>query len=290
MSPVKTSDRVRHPLSVSENLAVGSIAGALETCVQMPVLTYKFCLQEGRALPISPAGWYRGVAVQAGTVAPITALQFMINGFLQKLVLRGETRNLSDAEVMSTSAGAGAISAIVYSPVDLTTIQQQKLSLNPHQTIKHVMEQYGVGGLLRGFTACAWRESIYTAGYLGLSPVVTNHLNEIDKFEERPLAANIIGACLAGTAAALVTHPIDTVKTMVQADIESREYTSTRVAAQKLYKNEGFQAFFRGVVPRTVRTCGAFFICTTVRELAIDTKTDLIASGGWSLNESTQKV
>jgi len=281
MTAVTKKERIRHPLSISENLAVGSFAGALETCLQMPVLTYKFCLQEGRALPASPAAWYRGVAVQAGTVAPITALQFMINGFLQKLVLRGETRNLSDVEVMSTAAGAGAISAIVYSPVDLTTIQQQKLSLNPFHTVKHVTEQYGVGGLLRGFTACAWRESIYTAGYLGLSPVVTGHLNKIDSFEESPLAANVIGACLAGTAAALITHPIDTVKTMVQADIEGTLYSSTRAAALKLFKNEGFPAFFRGALPRTLRTCGAFFICTTVREFAIDTKTELIESGRW---------
>jgi hypothetical protein len=56
----------RIPLSPLENLAVGAAGGALETCLQMPILTYKFCLQEGRALPTSMTGWYRGVGVQAG--------------------------------------------------------------------------------------------------------------------------------------------------------------------------------------------------------------------------------
>jgi hypothetical protein len=36
--------------------------------VNMPVKTYKFCAQEGRALPKSVAGWFRGVGVQAGEV------------------------------------------------------------------------------------------------------------------------------------------------------------------------------------------------------------------------------
>lgn len=36
--------------------------------MNMPVKTYKFCAQEGRALPKSVAGWFRGVGVQAGEV------------------------------------------------------------------------------------------------------------------------------------------------------------------------------------------------------------------------------
>jgi hypothetical protein len=69
----------RVPLSPLENLAVGALGGALETCLQMPIITYKFCVQEGRALPRNASGWYRGVFVQASTVAPITAIQFMVN-------------------------------------------------------------------------------------------------------------------------------------------------------------------------------------------------------------------
>ena len=41
----------------------------------MPILTFKFCKQEGRPMPTSVGGWYRGVGVQAGTVAPITAIR-----------------------------------------------------------------------------------------------------------------------------------------------------------------------------------------------------------------------
>lgn len=264
-----------------ENLAVGSFSGALETCIQMPILTYKFCLQEGRALPTNTAGWFRGVAVQAGTVAPITAIQFAVNGVLQSIVksYRGNgstSYNLTDMEVIGTAAGAGALSALVYSPVDLTTIQQQKLSMNPYQTVQHLSGQYGVNGLFRGLLSCSVRESVYTAGYLGLSPVVTSHLKNTDTFHGHPLASQIAGACVAGVFAAFITHPIDTAKTVIQADIGAKDYPNARIALTRLFQEQGIGSLYRGAVPRTLRIIGAFFVCTTIQDFAINYKTDMV--------------
>jgi solute carrier family 25 2-oxodicarboxylate transporter 21 len=273
--------KIRTPLSPTENLAVGAFGGALETCLQMPILTYKFCLQEGRLLPSTVSGWYRGVGLQAGTVAPITAIQFMANGILQKLVLgSSSSRSLTDAEMMATAAGAGAFSALVYSPVDLITIQQQKMDLNPWRTLKSVMGNYGVSGLYRGFLSCACREAVYTAGYLGLAPVITSRLlmednssNDNSFLRERPLAASIIAACTAGTIAAILTHPIDTAKTCVQSDMSATIWPTARDATSKLMQKGGIASLYRGMIPRTVRLCGAFFVCLMVRDFAIDFKT-----------------
>ena len=57
----------RPALSYYENLAVGVGGGCFETAALMPVLTWKFCAQEGRALPKLPhslgtiAPWYCAV-------------------------------------------------------------------------------------------------------------------------------------------------------------------------------------------------------------------------------------
>ncbi|KAG7354120.1 mitochondrial carrier protein [Nitzschia inconspicua] len=270
-----TSNNDRVALSSGENLAVGAFGGALETCLQMPVLTYKFCLQEGRPLPTNIPGWYRGVVVQAGTVAPITAIQFMFNGILQKALLRGNTqRSLSDGEVIAAAAGAGAISAIVYSPVDLLTIQQQKLHLNLWNTTRTLVENYGVSGMYRGFSACVAREALYTAGYLGLAPVITSRLvGQSDYLRERPLAASILGACAAGTLAAVTTHPIDTAKTCLQSDMDGTNWKNTFGTMKTLMSTGGIASLYRGMLPRTVRLCGAFFVCLMVRDAAIEYKT-----------------
>ena len=284
-TPAMTEQRVRIPLSPIENLAVGAFGGALETCLQMPILTYKFCLQEGRSLPKSLAGWYRGIAVQAGTIAPITAIQFAANGFLQKMVLSfssggteeaSASRELTDIETMSTAAGAGAISACVYSPVDLITIQQQKMQLSPWNTMQRIVQSYGTGSLFRGFASCAVREAVYTAGYLGLAPVITVHLVGEGKngvFSGNTFLSGIAGSCIAGTTAALLTHPVDTAKTCIQSDMTGKTWSSARAAMLKLMTDSGVGSLYRGFVPRTIRLCGAFFVCTMVRDLAIEAKT-----------------
>jgi hypothetical protein len=283
----KQQQQQRIPLTRTENLAVGAVGGALETCLQMPVLTYKFCLQEGRALPTSIPGWYRGVAVQASIVAPITAIQFMCNGILQNAFLSLRSRNdnntvdgtttnpapLSDGETILAAAGAGAISAIAYSPVDLLTIQQQKLQLDLWGTTKTVVQQYGFSGLYRGFYASVGREALYTAGYLGFAPVITaRSVNDAQYLSDRPLMASIVGACTAGTLAAITTHPIDTAKTCIQSDMTGTTWTSTIGTMQTLVRVGGISSLYRGMVPRTVRLCGAFFVCLMVRDGAMKTR------------------
>ena len=62
------SHNVKATLSPAENLIIGAFGGAVETSVQMPILTWKFCSQEGRAFPTTVGGWYRGVFVQAGKI------------------------------------------------------------------------------------------------------------------------------------------------------------------------------------------------------------------------------
>uniref|UniRef100_A0A7S2AAG0 Mitochondrial carrier protein n=1 Tax=Trieres chinensis TaxID=1514140 RepID=A0A7S2AAG0_TRICV len=269
----------RATLSPIENLGVGAFGGALETCLQMPVLTYKFCLQEGRPLPKTFTGWYRGLAVQAGTVAPITAIQFATNGALQGALLKmspGRTE-LSDVETMCAAAGAGAISAAVYGPVDLVTIQQQKMGLSPWQTVRRLVQSHGATSLFRGLASCAVREAVYTGGYLGLAPVITTRLAADGRFGEalsdRPLAAGIVGACVAGTTAAVLTHPVDTAKTCVQSDMGGGSWGSATSAIPKLVRTGGIASLYRGIIPRTVRLCGAFFVCMMIREGAIEYKT-----------------
>ncbi len=197
-----------------------------------------------------------------------------INGLLQRaLLLRGgdESRSLTDMEIVASAAGAGAISAVLYTPVDLITIQQQKLVLKPVETARYIIEKHGYTGLFRGFSSCAIREALYSAGYLGLAPIFTYY---VSRREGSPsLAAGICGASLAGILVSTTTHPVDTCKTCVQSDMSGRTYPSALSAATVLYRQGGVSALFKGLIPRVTRICGAFFVCMTLRDIAIDYKT-----------------
>ena len=72
---------------------------------------------------------YRGVFVQAGSVAPLTAIQMVANGIIENFVSGGGKRALSDTETIGCAMGAGAVSALLYTPVDMINIHQQKLGM-----------------------------------------------------------------------------------------------------------------------------------------------------------------
>jgi hypothetical protein len=216
------------------------------------------------------------------TVAPITAIQFCANGVLQKLVrvvrpgtdeATASVRKLTDREMMLTSAGAGAISALVYSPVDLLTIQQQKLDKNLMDTGRILMKEYGLRGLYRGLGTCVAREVVYTAGYLGLAPVLTARLVKNSSLSDSPFLAGILGACIAGTAAGIITHPVDTVKTCIQSDMTGKEWSNFRSSTPILIRERGISSLFNGMIPRTIAICGSFFVCMTLQDLATEFKT-----------------
>jgi len=76
----------RPRLNDFESLLVGGIGGTLETSLQMPLITWKICVQEGRPYPKVLREWYRGVFINAGSLSPITAFQTFSNSVLQGVV------------------------------------------------------------------------------------------------------------------------------------------------------------------------------------------------------------
>ena len=266
--------RVRAQLSPAENLAVGAVGGTLETALQMPLITLKFATQEGRPLPARIPEWYRGVGIQAGTLAPITAFQVMVNGMLENIITGGK-RNLTDLESVGCAMTAGGCSATLYGPVDLIMIQQQRRQLGIGDTVRAITSGFGVrNGIFRGFYSTVVRESIYTGGYLGLAPVFAKAIKaNVDALKDNEFGAALAGSVVAGVISALLTHPADTAKTCMQADLECKTYPTARAAFMEHFQNRGITSLYKGGMWRTMRLCGAFFIVSTLREKFIQYKT-----------------
>ena len=240
----------------------------------MPLITFKICVQSGKPFPSGIGGWYRGVIAAAAPLAPITACQVAVNGAIERAVTGGD-RDLRDVERIGVAMAAGGVSSVLYSPVDLIVIQQQKKGLDsPFKAISAITSERGVAGLMRGFTACVVREAIYTAGYLGLAPIAKEYLvANHEHFRRNELQASIVGSCIGGTVAAMLTHPVDTAKTCFQSDMAGETYPNARTALRKVYAEGGVRALYGGGMARTARLCGAFFIINNVREYAVDWKT-----------------
>lgn len=224
--------------------------------------------------------------ISLGTIAPITSLQFCFNGLFHQVILSSRPNDctaLTKAESIMSALGAGVLTSFLIGPVDLITIQQQKLRASPFRTIQHLIGSYGVMSLFRGTGPTMMREAMYTSGYLGISPIITHHLmqknltssvseHQYPLFGNNPLLARMTGASIAGTLAAIITNPADCIKTCVQSDMTGDIYPNARRTLYKMYRGEvegGITRIWNGLGPRIVRFNVAFFIFLSFQELAI---------------------
>jgi hypothetical protein len=72
---------------------------------------------------------------------------------------------------------------------------------------------------------------------------------------------------MAGQLAAVVTHPADTIKTRMQANLGSPAFRTTAGTASHIISHDGFSALFSGLLPRAVRITCAVFILSECRDL-----------------------
>jgi hypothetical protein len=189
-----------------------------QVLILQPFNYAKNMVQQKQPISMSPAVMYRGVGANAVNMGSCTMIQFAVGGKLKQLVLGGETRNLSLAEEMTCGIGAGSVSALVGSPLELIMIQQQRKGGGTVATIKNILAS--PANIYRGFSGAVVRESLWTCGYLSIPPVVRRTLmeNYPEQFPNNN-QARVPAALLGGLFACYLTHPADTIKTCKFAEM-----------------------------------------------------------------------
>ncbi|CAL5225283.1 g8081 [Coccomyxa viridis] len=256
-------------LSPSDHTAIGAVAGSMEVLLMQPTIAIKNALQEGRPVPWSPKLLYRGLGVNLGSIAPITAIQFGVHRILE--AAQGE--EVSQLGQIGAATGAGAASSLVGCPAELLMIQQQKHGRPLMQEAQRIVAKYGPTGLYRGLTGTAIRETIYTGSYLGLCPVLQTYIDRTAFAREGPPGASLVVSGIStGLLASVVTQPIDTAKTRMQAFMDPKEhpeYATLRSTLQHLVKTQGLSGLWAGIVPRAGRISCAVIILQGVRSKLI---------------------
>ena len=205
-------------------------------------------VQQQQSISLSPAVMYRGVGANAVNMGSCTMIQFAVGGKLKQTVLGNDTRHLTLMEEMTCGIGAGSVSALVGSPLELVMIQQQRKGGGTVDTIKRIVSTGNIG---RGFTGAMIREALWTCGYLSIPPVVRRTL--MDTYPEQfPTnnQARVPAALLGGLFACYLTHPFDTIKTCMQGDIERTVYGSFTKTASSIWAESSLPGFYRGATFR----------------------------------------
>ena len=115
-------------------------------------------------------------------------------------------------------------------------------------------------GLYRGATACLLRDVPFSAIYF---PTYA-HLKK-DFFGESPqkklgVLQLLTAGAIAGMPAAYLTTPCDVIKTRLQVEARKGDATYNGLidCAKKVYRDEGFKAFFKGGPARILRSSPQF--------------------------------
>mmetsp|Transcript_5613 Transcript_5613/g.8633 ORF Transcript_5613/g.8633 Transcript_5613/m.8633 type:complete len:269 (+) Transcript_5613:100-906(+) len=253
-------------LNELQNATVGMTVGVIEVLLLQPFNYAKNMTQQKQPISLNPMTMYRGVGANCINMGSCTMIQFAIGGKLKNMITGGDnSKKLTIVQEMGTGIGAGTVSALVGSPLELIMIQQQRKGGSTLATIKNIATP---DNIMRGFSGAAVREALWTCGYLSIPPIVRGYLmeNHPDTFKTST-EARVPASLLGGLFACYLTQPFDTVKTCMQGDIERKTYGSFSQTAKKIYGESSIPGFYRGATFRYGRMVCAVFIMDTLKEM-----------------------
>lgn len=238
-------------LTPTENTVVGISSGTIEVMLLQPILYWKNASQQGLPFTLKPSYLYRGLAMSVTNMAVLTGVQFPLTGAVTRLATGGEDRRLSNTELVGTGFVGGALSGIICAPMELVMIQQQKFGSSLFKVPGQLVAAGGVSTMFRGLITSCGREGLFCAGYMGMGPGLSRELEE--GYELSPAVAKVAGAIGSALVAGTLSHPMDTIKTCMQGDVERSKFTTLSGTARTLYAENGAVGFFRGWHWRTMR-------------------------------------
>lgn len=225
----------------ARDTCIGMSAGAIEVIALQPMLYCKNATQQRLPLTLHPATLYRGVGASVGNMAMLTGLQYPVFTAIDRHA----------QWPLVSSFASGALSGLICAPMELVMIQQQRFGESIVHTPAHIVRNFGASGLMRGLAMSSGREACFTAGYLGLPDFLRRLLRT--RLDLEPTVAHVVATVGAGVCAATLSHPMDTIKTCQQGDIDGTRYRSVLQTARTLYRTDGIGRFFSGWTWRTGR-------------------------------------
>ncbi|XP_024371426.1 uncharacterized protein [Physcomitrium patens] len=223
-------------------------------------------------------GLYKGFTTSLiGTIPArsiyMTTLEFTKCHVTTLAKIFGGMSDPAAAAVANAAAGLTASFAaqFVWTPIDVVTqrlmVQGGRGGLSTDyrggiDAFRTILKQEGVQGLYRGFSlsvaTCAPSNALWWASYCvtqrSLWMSICNQRNQEEGYE--PSSLTIIGvqglsASLASGVSAVLTTPLDTIKTRLQVlKGECGRRPSVRWTLKTLIAEGGWKAFYRGIGPR----------------------------------------
>jgi len=207
-------------------------------------------------------GLYKGVVPNLVGNGAAWGIYFFLYSSLKSRYVVSE-KDMSNTQALVLATISGGICQVLTNPVWLVKVRLQS---QPHQAkeqysgmidaFRTILKEEGFKGFYRGITPALFGTShgaVQMAAYEKLKQWTIDRV-ESNGDEMGPGHYLVLGMA-AKAIASVATFPYQLVKTRMQVrDIHFHRQDSVTRTLKSVWKNEGMQGFYRGVVPATVRT------------------------------------
>ncbi|XP_019344338.1 mitochondrial 2-oxodicarboxylate carrier isoform X2 [Alligator mississippiensis] len=243
----------------SHQIAAGGSAGLVEICLMHPldVVKTRFQIQRGKTDPTN----YRSLGDCFRTISRTEGLFGFYKGILPPILAETPKRAVKTFAV--AGLGSGLTEAVVVNPFEVV-----KVSLQANRNVfteqpstfsqaRQIIKTNGLGfqGLNRGLTATLGRHGVFNMVYFGFYFNVKNII-PVNKDPTLEFLRKFGIGLVSGTIASIINIPFDVAKSRIQGPQPIPGETKYRTCFKTMatvYKEEGFLALYKGLVPKIMR-------------------------------------
>ncbi|XP_062325385.1 mitochondrial 2-oxodicarboxylate carrier isoform X1 [Osmerus eperlanus] len=263
----------------SHQIIAGGSAGLVEICLMHPldVVKTRFQIQRGTSEPHSYKnlgdcfrtvfrnegvyGFYKGILPPILAETPKRAVKFFTFEQYKKLLT---FTPLSPGVALSVAGlGSGLTEAVVVNPFEVVKVSLQanrdsfKVQPSTFAQARHIINSGGLGlrGLNKGLTSTLGRHGVFNMIYFGFYFNVKDAIPASSDPGLEFLRKFAIGL-LSGTISSCVNIPFDVAKSRIQGPQPIPGEIKYRTCFQTMglvYREEGYLALYKGLVPKIMR-------------------------------------
>ncbi|XP_030745542.1 mitochondrial 2-oxodicarboxylate carrier [Sitophilus oryzae] len=262
----------------------GGSAGFVEVCIMHPLdlVKTRLQIQSGKTLPRTDPKYYNGVfdclakmykyegitSYWKGIIPPILAetpkraVKFFTFEQYKQLFLFGSSTP-TPLTFSLAGLGAGLTEAVLVNPFEVVKVSMQanravgKELPSTWVVTKQIVAKHGFGsrGLNKGVTATMGRNGVFNMIYFGFYHSVKGFLPKTED-HLKEFGSKVGIGFVSGTLASCVNIPFDVAKSRIQGPQPvpgQIKYKGTINSMIIVYKEEGFMALYKGLVPKVMR-------------------------------------
>ncbi|GAA5860249.1 hypothetical protein JCM8547_003443 [Rhodosporidiobolus lusitaniae] len=233
----------------------------------------------------TPLGLYKGLGAVVTGIVPKMAIRFASFEQYKNALANKETGKTSASMIFLAGLGAGVTEAVlVVCPMEVVKIRLQAqvhsmtdpLDVPKYRNAAHalylILREEGPKTLYRGVALTALRQATnQAANFTAYSQLKAALQKYQPQYPDGGLPAwqtSLIGL-ISGAVGPFTNAPIDTIKTRIQRATALKgetAWTRFSTVAGQMFREEGPQAFYKGITPRVARVAPGQAVVFTVYE------------------------